>query len=72
MRSHQLFKSGLHFPNKPEAPRSTLFVFHRDIHGAVLVFWYAGFQARSVTNTAAEATGRTKAGACVKQPHLWK
>lgn len=45
--SHQLFGSGLHFPNKPEAPRGILFVFPCDTHGAMLVFWYAGFQARS-------------------------
>lgn len=39
MCSHQLFESGLHFPNKPKAPRGILFVFHGDIYGAMLVSW---------------------------------
>lgn len=37
MCSHQLFESGLHFPNK--APKGILFVFHGDSYGAMLVSW---------------------------------
>lgn len=39
MYSHQLFESGLHFPNKPEALRGILFVLHGDSYGAMLVSW---------------------------------
>lgn len=73
MCSHQLFKFGLHFPNKPEALRSILFVFHCDIHGAMLVFWYAGFQARSLTQKQrlqAEQSLDQALEPTVKQVHL--
>lgn len=49
MCSHQLFGSGLHFPNKRGAPRRILFVFHCDIYGAMLVFWYAGLRVGNLT-----------------------
>lgn len=74
MCSYQLLKSGLHFPNEPEALRSVLFVFPCDIHGAMLVFWYAGFQARSLTQQQrlrAEQRLDQVLESAVKQPHLW-
>lgn len=51
-----------------------LFVFHCDIHGAMLVFWYAGFRARCPAQRQrlqAEQRLEQALKPAVRQPHLW-